>query len=79
MAYMMEPTAEAYGTLLMRFRSLAVEGHCFVLKCIPCDIGKNPFLDCSMLNHFNTLSIYVSWLNHKPLRSISIDLNAQNI
>jgi hypothetical protein len=44
MAYMIDPIAEAYGTLLMRSHSLGVARHCFSLRCIPCDIGKNPFL-----------------------------------
>jgi len=67
MAYMMAPIAKAYGTLLMHLHSSSDEGHCLSLKCIPCDIGKNPLLDCSMLNCFNTLSMYVSWLNHISL------------
>jgi len=72
MAYMMEPIAEAYGTLLMRLHSSSDEGHCLSLKHIPCDIGKNPLLDCSMLNHYNTLSMYISWLNPISLLDLSL-------
>jgi hypothetical protein len=40
MAYKIDIIAEVYGTLLMRSRSLAVEAHCFWLRCVPCDIGN---------------------------------------
>jgi hypothetical protein len=39
MAYMVDPIAKAYGTLLKRYRSFVVAGHYFWLRCIPCDIG----------------------------------------
>jgi len=68
----MEPIAEAYGTLLMYLCSSFDEGYCLLLKCIPCDIGKNPLLDCSMLNSFNTLSMNISWLNHISLLDLSL-------
>ena len=72
MAYMMEPITEAYGTLLMRLCSSFDEGHYLSLKSIPCDIGKNPLLDCSMLNRFNILFMYVSCLNPISLLDLSL-------
>ena len=55
--YMIDPIEEAYGILLMRSRSSCVEGHWILLRVMPWDIGKKPFMESCILNLCKTLSI----------------------
>ena len=69
----MDLTAEAYMIALIRSRSSLVEGHrVFLQSFMPWDISKNPLLDVSMLNFFNTWSDSIQW----AALSISIDLDS---
>src|SRR3954470_9815636 len=62
MAYMIEPMAEAYGTLLIVSLSFTVAGHRALLNILPDNMGNEPFFALSILNLFRTLSRYVLWL-----------------
>ena len=59
MAYMIEPMDEAYGARLILSLSFCVFGHIALERCIPCDMGMFSLLESSILNFFNTLSMYV--------------------
>ena len=64
--------------LFILFLSSAVVGLWVLLNFTPCNIGKNSFFDCSILNYFKILLWYV--LIEKTYQaswSISIDLDAQ--
>src|SRR3954468_13641301 len=72
MAYMIEPMAEAYGTLLIVSLSFTVAGHCVLLNILPDNMGNEPFFALSIMNLFRTLSRYVLWL--KAIRRLCLPL-----
>ncbi|KAJ0453403.1 hypothetical protein HanIR_Chr15g0728981 [Helianthus annuus] len=59
MAYMMEPIAEAYGTLSIFFFSSSVLAHCSPLRMVPCAMGKSPLFESCIEKRRMTLSVYV--------------------
>ena len=73
-AYMIEPTAKAYGILLMCSLSLGVVAQSFLEREIPWPIGRQPFLEFSMLNRFSTVSMYIDWDNPKSFVDLSLQI-----
>ena len=78
--YFIEPMAEAPGMAFILFLFSVVVVFWVLLNYTPCNIGKNSFFDCSILNYFKILSRYV--LIEKTYQAswpISIDLDAQYV
>ena len=71
-AYMIDHIAEAYGIRLMYVLSSCVFGHMDFERVIPLDMGTYPLLDCSMLNLFSILSIYVDY--ERPSNPLDLSL-----
>jgi hypothetical protein len=71
-AYMMDPIAEAEIITLILSCSIGFERHYFLLRVMLYNVGKKPYLESCILNRFNTLSIYASWLNHINLFDLSL-------
>ena len=62
------------------FLSSAVVGLWVLLNLTPCNIGKNSFFACSILNYFKIFSRYVFIeKTYQASWSISIDLDAQQL
>ena len=74
MAYMIDPTSKANGIRLMLFLSSWVLGHMSLDREMPCDTGNSPLLDWSMLNLFNTLSMYVLWESPSSFLDLSREI-----
>ena len=68
----MDPIAKACEILSILYLLIYVLGYISLEICIPCEIGKYHFLDSSMLNSFNILSIYVDLDNPSKLLDLSL-------
>ena len=70
--HMINSIAEAYGVILMCVLSSCVFGHIDFKTVIPINMGRYPLLDCSMLNLFNILSMYVDC--ERPSKILDLSL-----